>query len=148
MKFNWGSKLAIFITLYVLIMIGFIFYFFSQKVNLVEENYYPKEQAFQQQIEKQKNSAFLTENIDIKESKEGINIVFPKINSNDSIQGKITFYRPSDPEKDVNFNIKTDTSLTQFISYEQLISGKYKLLIDWELNNIQYYFEKVIVIQK
>ena len=148
MKFNWGNRLAIFIILYVLIMIGFIFFFVSQKVNLVEENYYPKEQAFQQQIEKQKNSAFLTENIDIQESKEGINIVFPKIDSNDSIQGKITFYRPSDPEKDVNFQIQPDTSLSQFISYDKLFSGKYKLQIDWELNNVQYFFEKVIVIQK
>ena len=148
MKLNWGNQLAIFITLYVLIMIGFIFFFVSQKVNLVEENYYPKEQVFQQHIEKQKNSAILSENINIEQNKDGVNIIFPEFVKADSIQGKITFYRPSDPEKDVNFKIQPDTSLSQFISNEELFSGKYNLQIDWEFNNIKYYFEKVIIIQK
>ena len=79
-KINWGVGIVITIVCFM----GFIMFFVIKMStdtkydhDLVTEEYYKEELAYQDQIDAQQNSAHLAENIQVEVSAEGIQILFP-----------------------------------------------------------------------
>ena len=63
MKFNWGHGIAAFIGFFFIAIFSFIFFTLQFETNLVEEDYYPKEIAYQEKIDKMHNTELLKEKI-------------------------------------------------------------------------------------
>ncbi len=145
MKFNWGTGILIFIILFFIAIFSFVYFASTQKVNLVEDDYYPKELAYQNIIDKKNNTRSLPEKITFEHRGNTLIISFPAIIESKKPGGTILLYRPSDYALDIEHTIDTDEEGRQFISTEQLLPGKYIIKIDWALDSIQYYQEEIFI---
>ena len=144
MKMNWGWGIAIFYSCFVLAFVGIVIASTFFKPELVSDDYYRDEQAYQQIINKKINTNKLEEQpkYNLKDSK--LEISFPL--EHKSSKGQIIFFRPSDSSKDNKIAINLNSEAKQVIDVSTLASGKWLIKLDWESNGVKYYYEFGIVI--
>jgi hypothetical protein len=145
LKWNWGTGIALAYSAFALMIIAFVVNSFSKQIDLVTPEYYAKELVFQKQIEKEKRSRELTEDVSFMMDKDHLNLQFPEEMKTQKISGKVQFFCPIDAKKDISFQIETDPNGKQTIALDQVKTGRYKLQISWEANGLEYYKEGVIV---
>ncbi|MBC34472.1 MAG: hypothetical protein CL663_00295 [Bacteroidetes bacterium] len=145
MKLNWGTGLTIFIVIFCLGIFVFMYVAFNNDIELVEEDYYPKELNYQSQIDQMENVQKLGEQVQIEKSDNFISLKFPASQSEDSIQGQILIYRPSNEKLDLTYRIKLDSNNMQQISTDVLVPGKYLFKIAWAYQGIAYYQELTFI---
>ncbi|MDD7887486.1 FixH family protein [Flavivirga sp. 57AJ16] len=146
MKINWGTGI-------VMAFIGFIsfimYFIITMNVNdaydhdLVTEDYYAEELAYQKDIDKLKNAKNLGENITYKKTVEGLIIQFPKAIDFKKITGKIFLYRPSNKHLDFDTIISLSKPYL-LIPDNRLVDGRWNIKIDWQYNGISYLFKESI----
>ncbi|MHA7059846.1 FixH family protein [Aquimarina sp. M1] len=144
MKINWGTAI-------VLVFIGFIGFilFFVVRMNtdkkfehdLVTEDYYKQELAFQQEINAEKNGNSLKNNVEIKKIGEGLLVVFPRDQNYTKLSGTISLYRPSNKKLDFEIPIMLQSSKI-IVPKDQLIAGRWNITVNWEYENISYLFKE------
>jgi nitrogen fixation protein FixH len=143
---NWGTGIA---SLYIgfIALIGvMVTMSFNQKIDLVNEKYYEKELAFQQQINAMENAKNIAEQITHEMNAGSLNLQFPAEVGNKDSEGTIVFFRPSDATKDYECPLQLNSSNVQSISLKNLSPGMYKMQISWTRNQTPFYVEQVIVI--
>jgi len=144
MKINWGTAI-------VLVFIGFIGFmlFFVLRMNidekyehdLVTEDYYKQELAFQQEIDAEKNATALKSNIKIKKMSAGLLVIFPEDKKYKKISGVISLYRPSNDQLDFDIPIVLQTSEI-LIPKNKLIKGRWNITVHWKYENTSYLFKE------
>jgi hypothetical protein len=144
MKLNWGLKITILYSGFVMLIITMVSMAMSQKVDLVSKDYYEQELRYQDKIDKTNRTHSLSEPMTWQVNPDGLLLKFPKQFEGQSIKGTIYFFRPSDERMDKKIDIAVDTSLIFHVSTDQLQKGLYKMQIDWSVNNQEYYNESVI----
>jgi hypothetical protein len=142
---NWGYKIFI---VYVIFVGGILFLVFkssNQKMDLVTTDYYAKELKYQEKIDESKRTNALSESIRYEIKENYIALYFPKDFAGKNISGKAELYCPSDEGRDItqNFSIE-DTAAILPIS--KLNKGQNELHISWQVDGMNYYFEKKIFI--
>jgi len=134
MKINWGTGI-------VLAFIGFISFimYFVVRMNmdtgsdheLVTEDYYKQELAYQKQIDAENNAAEFDAKLHITKSEEGLVVEFPEKYKPENITGKVSLYRPSNRHLDHNFPISlSNTHL--LIPDNRLVDGRWDITIEWQ----------------
>ncbi|MBP6870923.1 MAG: FixH family protein [Bacteroidales bacterium] len=146
-KFNWGTGIFIVLTVFILAVVAFFIFITTMDVNLVEDNYYEKELAYQERIDRIKNTAALPGKVIILKSGEHISIQFPEEGTILPVAGIVHFYRPSDPGKDLNLDLQLNDSLRQVFSLKELDPGKWTIKLDWTMGGKGYYFEEGLIIE-
>jgi hypothetical protein len=146
MKFNWGTGIFVVIVLFLLAVIAFFIFINTLDINLVEDNYYEKELAYQERIDKINNTAALAGEINISVEPGILTIRFPAIDSAFTPVGKIWLYRPSDPKKDVILPLELDKTYQQVLDISKMDKGKWTIKLEWEMGGRDYYFEEGIII--
>jgi hypothetical protein len=141
---NWGVRIAIFYIGFVLIVLASVFFAMNQKIDLVTENYYEKELKHQEQIDRQKRTGELKEKTEIKLEGKNIKIKFPSLPDGGNVKNSILLYRPSDKTKDVKIGISTDTSGVQMLPSENLVSGLWRIKLNWVSKGEEYYSEEMV----
>lgn len=143
---NWGWKIAIFLAVYMIGIISVVWYSMTLDVNLVAEDYYKQELAYEEQITRIKNTNDLEvkPTFDFSDDRKYIVLTFPKSIAPE--HGKITLFRPSDFTKDRKFKLSLDTAHQQAFVTQSLIPGLWKAKVTWDKNGKSYYKEFVIVI--
>jgi len=147
MKINWGTGIIIaFIG-----FIAFIMYFvISMNVNdkfnhdLVTEEYYKEELAYQNDIDKLNTAKSLETNITYHRSEEGLRIEFPEGFDAEKITGKMFLYRPSNKHLDFETSISL-SKLHLLIPDKRLVDGRWNIKIDWQYNGKSYLYKASIV---
>ncbi len=119
----------------------------SQKVDLVSKDYYEQELQFQNKINLMDRTRLLSEQLSWQVQNDELVLDFPDQFKGQQTSGKVFFFRPSDAVLDKNFELQTDTLNTKSKSIKKLKSGLYKIQINWEVENIQYYNEGFIQIK-
>jgi len=145
MKINWGTGILIFIVLFLIAIVSFVIFTTTQKVNLVEEDYYPKELNFDSQIEKNSNTEALAEKVMIISADSVIVIRFPELFKDGQLEGSILVYRPSDDKEDILYPIHLDSNLYQILPASKLLPGKYIIKLDWTFEGVEYFQEQIII---
>ena len=146
MKFNWGTGIVVaFIG-----FISFILYFIiTMNVDerfeheLVTEDYYGDDLAYQNEIDKLNNANTLEENVSYKKTDDGLIILFPAALGYKNITGKVFLYRPSNKQLD----FETAISLSNhnlLIPDKRLVDGRWNISIDWQYNGTKYLFKESI----
>ena len=146
MKISWGVGISITIIFFMLISFWLIYFSFSQEVNLVRDDYYEAEVQFNEKMEIVKRTDLLTEKLNINLITGNIKVSFPTIFEFSNINGTILLYRPSDRNLDFKLPIQVDSSGTQLISTENIMSGMWKIQIDWAVGTTLYFNEKIIMV--
>ena len=146
MKFNWGTGILLFIILFFVVIFSFVYFTTTQKINLVEEDYYEKELMFQQQIDRKKNTKPFIDHFIVRQHEDALAISFPGFFKDKKMDGSIHFYRPSDEKLDLLYKLELDSTGAQYFSMEKLQGGKYIVKISWTADSIPYYFEETLLI--
>ena len=146
-KLNWGVGIVITIACFIGFIMFFVIKMSTDKKydhDLVTEEYYKQELAYQDQIDAQQNSARLAKNIQVEVTAEGIQILFPS--EKKDIKGEVSLYRPSNKKLDLEIPISLENQ-QMIIPAEKLVEGKYKLSINWKSNGTTYLYKKDLQIR-
>ena len=146
-EFNWGTGILITIIVMVLFMSTLAFVATRQDFYLVEDDYYEQGVNYQEKIEKRNNAKRLTKKIELKQSSDILEIMFPAEIKGNDLRGTLHFYSPVNKANDYRTEIKTDENLKQKIDISNLNKGRYTLKIDWKSEGISYYEEKSLIIR-
>jgi len=147
MKFNWGTGIFIVIVLFLLLVVAFFIYISNLDIKLVEDNYYDKELAYQDHIDKLNNTASLPWKINISKEPGIIIIQFPHLDTALTPAGTLLFYRPSDPGKDFSIPLQLNDSSRQVLDITSLNEGKWVIKLDWKMGETEYYYEEEVFIE-
>jgi hypothetical protein len=143
---SWGTKIAVLYSSFVLMIGVMVYVFVNQQVDLVSDDYYERELAFQDKINEMNNANALPEKITHIISSSEIQLQFPSLFKGQKVQGEIYFFRPSDKLKDFKSTINLNDNVQQIIALNSLSKGMYKMQINWTANEKKYFSEEVIVI--
>ena len=145
---NWGWKIVMVYSAFVIMTLAMVFYFMSQKVDLVAEDYYKQEIAYQDQIDKMENTKALKEPIGFAYSVSNrlITLDFPESHVTQGIEGIIHLYRPANSEEDKEFIIQPEDSGLQTIAVGSLSKGLWRIKISWSSAGSEFYDEKTVTL--
>ena len=146
MKFNWGTGIFIVITVFILAVVAFIIYVSNLDIKLVEDNYYEKELAYQERIDRLNNTAALPWKISIRQEPGILIVQFPTLEPPIAPEGTLLLYRPSDPGKDISVPLQLNDSSLQVLDISRIDKGKWVIKMDWKMDGKGYYFEKEVFI--
>ncbi len=145
MKFNWGTGIFLFYTVFVLFFVVLVYKSTQRDNSLVFEDYYAKDIAYQQHYNKLKNNQLLDEDIAIKTiaPQKTVELKYPEdINE---MSGEIVFFCPSDSKQDFTVAVAPEANKTQVISTDGLKKGLWKLRINWEGDGTEFYREETVI---
>ena len=124
--------------------VGFMVYKIStQKVDLVDDNYYEKGVRYQEEINKFDATSGIENNITFDLNQQLITF---KSNAK-GLNGKALFYRPSDVNLDFETNFALGENGEFTYSTAQLAKGLWKVTFEWTLNGKLMATEKQFVIE-
>jgi hypothetical protein len=146
MKFNWGTGMVLVLVVFMAGIGVMVYIAFKNNINLVHEDYYPRELAHQTMIDKRNNALALPKQVSIEYDSDYIEVGFPDFFNFEKIKGEIHLFRPSSGIKDLYFLINPDSLGKQQIPTAALDKGKYIVKVEWEFDNIFYYTEKNVYI--
>lgn len=144
---SWGVKITLLYSGFVLLIVTMVSMSMSQKVDLVSKDYYQQELQFQDRINQMDRTKALSEQLSWQVQNDELVLDFPDQFKGRQTSGKVFFFRPSDAVLDKNIKIQVDTLNTKSISIKNLKKGLYKMQVNWEVENIQYYNEGFIHIK-
>ena len=146
MKINWGTGIVIAIALFMTFILVLVYKMtMNQDYNhdLVVEEYYKKELAFQEEIDAEKNALSLSERIKGKKVDNGWLLTFPKEIEGSQIEGSVFLYRPSNKQLDFDFSIEL-SGLNLLIPDESLLDGRWNITVEWEYKGKPYLYKESI----
>lgn len=146
MKWNWGTGI-------VLVMVGFIafiLYFVitmstdeAYSHDLVTEEYYAKEMAYQDEIDAETNTNNLAERFKSKKVADGWLLTFPDELTPEKIKGNVFLYRPSNQRLDFEIPMELSSS-DLLIPDKRLIDGRWNIIIDWTYDGKSFMYKEEI----
>lgn len=139
---NWGKGIFIFYSLFVIAILWVVVFSFSVDVNLVSEDYYQQEIAYETQIERIKNTASLKNRPSVVLKKSFIELAFPL---ELTPKGVIYLFRPSDGLQDRRIAIALGANGTQQVDFSTQEAGKWIAKLTWSQDDKEYYQEFIIV---
>lgn len=145
-KINWGWRIAIFYSSFVLFMLFLAYKSYGVKTDLVTPDYYKEELAYEDVIVAKKNMDNLPQPAIWEVKNDNILFSFPAFFKGKAVKGTIYFYRPSDKSLDKNIEIKMDENLLQSVMKSELSAGSYQLKLKIEADGKTYYKEGMVTI--
>lgn len=148
MKLNWGAGIAITFTLFAAGMMFLVWLCIRQPQDLVSIDYYNRELAFQQQINKSFNTGDLSQPLIVAydASQQKVSVVFPAEIKSKSITGTLHFFKPDNATLDFEVAVQPDQTFTQQITTSKMKAGLWHIKADWKMDDAGFYQEESIVI--
>ncbi len=142
---GWGKKITFVYLGFVALIVTMVVVSMRQKVDLVSKDYYAKELAYQNDINKMDNANKLQSKLKCTVINNTIEVVFPEEHSDKSIQATAFIYKPSDNAADREVEISTNDG-RYVISTQDFSKGMYKVKVDWTVEGTEYQAESVVVL--
>lgn len=146
MIMNWGYKILITICIFIVAMIGMVVIAMRQDNDLIDDNYYEKELAFQTQIDAGKRLDTVYNGMLLKVLSNQVTLqlpvgIFEKIKS-----GKIEFLKRDDAKKDIAFDLLVNEKGSTVFPIQSFSRGSYQVRISWENDALWYFQQEVLII--
>ena len=133
----------------VIFMLAMVMYVSFQDFQLVEKDYYQKDLAYQNQIDRIERTNKLEQKPSIEISTETGNIFvkFP-VENNKNIEGTIKFFKPSNSRYDFEIPIEIDSLGIQeiIINSKKMIPGFWKVNLNWKVDSVEYFSQEPLMI--
>ena len=143
MKISWGHKISIVYGLFVVGIMTMVYLTSKQNRDLVSDDYYAEELAYQEVINKSAKTASLSAPIEVVKSENMLNINFPIEFDKKISKGKWTLYYAADIKKDIKGEFEISNRSLK-LDFPINASGLYLFQIDWISDGVSYYYEKQI----
>lgn len=141
---SWGWKITILYVSFIVGIMTLVFKANSRDVQLVRTDYYQQELLYTQRMKAIEAANALSQQVSFIVTDAGISFQFPQEFANTNLSGKIKLYRPDNVSDDREFDLKPDQNLTQLITPQSVKTGYYIAQISWNMNGVEYYFEKSV----
>lgn len=145
---NWGRGILIVIILFLAGMLTMVFIATKQNNDLIDDNYYEKELAFQGQIDAAKKLDAVDESSLLKQDAQTISVVLPASLATKVTDGTVVFLRSDDASKDVSVKLNPDKDGVQVLSNNKFEKGYYTARITWKNNDSLCFREEKIFVNK
>jgi hypothetical protein len=148
MKIHWhfGTKAVLGLGLFILMIAVLIVRMAQEDISLVEKDYYPKGQAYQELLDKVQNTVPYATDIHTRLENDMVIIAFPDFFRPESINGQVHFYHRVTDTRDIHTTLKLNSDGV-FVYPAGDMKGRFILKIDWLQDGIAYYTEKNITIE-
>ena len=144
---NWGKGITLVIILFIITMLGMVFYASKQTNEMVENNYYDKELKYQSLIDASKNLNVISTDSLIVQVENQLKVVIPNVLVNGFKDGNIEFLSSDAEKKDTNIAFSPDSTGNYIIPRNDIKSGYYNARIKWVSNEKNYYREQKVIIK-
>ena len=145
---NWGHKILIVIILFIVVMLGMVFYAFRQTNEMIDDRYYEKELKYQEVIDAQRNLMQLSTNNLVQQDADELIILFPAGSFEKMEKGTIELLRLDAENKDIVLPIELTGFDRRSIPKSSLMKGMYKARIRWTNGGREFYKEETVVVEK
>lgn len=142
-KWNWGTKLALFIIAFILFILILVYQTTKYDVNLVEKDYYPKGLVYQQRIDAIDNAKSIGADFMVTQNNNNLMFAISNIVAD---SGSVLFFRPSNTNLDMLYDL-TSIDSVMILPVSNFENGKYKVKTNWWKDGIEYYIEKTYVVK-
>lgn len=140
MKLNWGVKITILYSSFVVMMITLVVASTHQKFELVSDDYYKQELSYQDVIDATRNQASLSSSVRLDATGNFIEISFPQEFDGREIAGTVQFYSPIKADYDKQWPIAA-TGNKMLVEKRLLSKTAYKVKISYTVDQKDYYQE-------
>ena len=138
---NWGWRIAIFYGTFVVFMIGMVVMSFRQDFDLVADDYYEQEIAYQGRIDQLTNAKDDHQKVIVSNSGGMVQLSF----ASPAQDVKIHFFRPSDDTMDFKVE-KASVESDLNVPVDKFSKGKYLVKVEWKNNGKTYFQEDNLLI--
>ena len=140
---NWGYKILIIYSAFVLGIVFMVYKATQQNSDLVTTDYYAKELVYQDRIDEAKRTSLLSAPVSIVEKNRQLEIVFPKEFADKKVTGSVKIYFPANERRDAEKKFETRGSMVEMPIPEQN-KGFHYVQISWVADGLNYYHEQKI----
>jgi hypothetical protein len=138
---NWGYRIFFSFIVFIAIIITMVVISMNQDINLVAEDYYKQEIAYQDQIERIRRTSSLEKQPEISYDTQS-GMVTIEFFSESVESGDILFFRPSDSNQDKLIAFPSAADGKVIVPVKGWHSGLWKVKLNWSESGEEYYFEK------
>lgn len=133
---------------FVLFVLGLVFFSSYQNHELVEDNPYGKGLAYQARINQLEHTAQLDSEVVIEPHPAAgmLAVKFPGIATPHGVSGELRLMRPSNARLDRRWPLELDTSGVQEVSIAGLARGAWWIEVDWKIDSVGYYYRSRLMI--
>lgn len=142
---NWGHYITISFILFAAFIMYMVVKAFSVNIDLVTEDYYAQEIAYEGKMIQKANFENLGASIKVTQTDQGVELYFPE--EIQSPEGEIHFYHPSRKIFDKKISIALDDSRKQMMDRDELVAGRYHVKITWTSAGKEYFQQTAIYIK-
>ncbi|CAN5497376.1 hypothetical protein BH09BAC4_BH09BAC4_14670 [soil metagenome] len=134
---NWGKSIVLVFILFAGFIGTMVFLMTRQHVDLVRDDYYQDEIAYQQHIDRLARTARLPQapTLDIDPIRQELNLSMPV----GWQQGTLTFYRPSSRQQDQRITLSPGQ---HSVSIARLGKGLWRAQLNWSAGGQSYFHEQ------
>lgn len=139
-NFTWGHGIALALVSFMAFILFMIFLFPNGQQNseLITDNYYEAELAYQDVIDAKKNAETLPQQPKYHQDATGISVTFPQSINAANSKFSIDLHRAEDEKLDVKRDMTLDARNSIFIPAKVLVKGNYVLRVKWTKESKNY----------
>ena len=141
MAINWGTKIFLLYTGFVLLICTLVWMSVHSRVDLVSEDYYEQEVGFQKKLNAQTATVQLAQKPVMSVTTQALLIFFPQEFRGKQIQADLRLYNPANAALDKAFTALPAEEGKLEISREGLPFAAYTLQLSWQCEGKAYYQE-------
>ena len=144
MTLNWGHKITLAFSAFVLFMFVMVYKSMKTDFQLVTKEYYKDELAYQQVIDGTNRANKLSSSVEVTQANSELIIQLPTEMKGKAISGNIWLYCASDDKKDRRLELAVNENGRQVISSKNMLPANYLLKVTWKADELNYYNEQHI----
>ncbi|SOD93369.1 FixH family protein [Spirosoma fluviale] len=141
---NWGKSIVLVFVLFAGFIGTMVVRMSRQTIDLVRDDYYQDEMAYQQQIDRVSNARELdpATYIQYQDGSQQVKLRLP-----DSLQrGTLTLYCPADRKQDIRLPLTASTQVITAISMQKRQRGLWRAQLAWFDGKREYYTERELIL--
>lgn len=146
MKLNWGHKIALVYGLFMAFMISMLFLSRRYDHELVTEDYYAEELAYQERIDAGKNLAESPFEVEVRQEEGTLSLYFERFPSIEEVKGEVILYKPDNENLDETLPLKFEEGSNRMDIDSKGKYGRYKVKVLFEYEGKSFYKEKELVL--
>ncbi|MFD1141436.1 FixH family protein [Larkinella insperata] len=139
---NWGKVIILVYIVFAGFIGSMVYLMCRQRVDLVRDDYYQTELAYQQQINRIARTAQLVQSPAVRFDAGQQQLHITRADQT-LTNGKLTFYRPSDRRQDRLVQLQSGQKT---VSTANLAKGFWRVQLNWSENGQEFYSEDALTI--
>lgn len=145
MKISWGTGIALFYSLFVIVLLGFVYASTQQDISLVSDTYYEEDLNYQKKMDKISEMKSLKEDFQLSfiQDASSISILYPKELTH--FKGKMTLFHPAYSNLDQTYWIENNLSFNQMVNFDKPTKGRWLVKIEGENEGKSYFHETYLM---